>query len=173
MLRISVERGANTRQVLTKKGPVDCPFCEHGQVSPVSGGACEECSARVTLVAKVYDGRGEEPMGDKSRGNWNPNFGVSKIQGRGDVDPKFHSLLEALLAAVKAKYIPAVLVDGFVRALKESKQTGLLEALEAVEAYEARLKSGELGNLSATKAVVELRSLINNMALGAVGHSFF
>lgn len=99
--------------------------------------------------------------------------GESKIQGRDDVDPAFHSLLEAMIDAVEAKHLPPTVVDGFVRALAQSKQKGLLAALDAVENYQTRLKSGELGNLSASTVVVELRSLINNMALGAVGHSFF
>lgn len=184
MIRVDVNRGANLRQVLvneTKPGEIvdsmACPFCEHGEMPPMPAAKCFRCLAQVGKVVIV----GEDMTTSAPRGYHKPirkfgavvKAGESKIQGQGDVDPAFHSLLEAMVKAVEAKHLPPTVVDGFVRALSQAKQKGLLAALEAVESYETRLKNGELGNLSATKAVIELRSIINNMALGAVGHSFF
>ncbi len=185
MIRVDVSRGANMRQVLvheTEPGEIvdsmACPFCEHGEMPPVTEARCVRCSAQVGKVVVI----GEKEMTISApKGYHKPirkfgavvKTGESKIQGRGDVDPAFHSLMDAMIKAVEAKSLPPTVIDGFVRALAQSKQKGLLVALEAMESYETRLKNGELGNISAAKAVTELRSLINNLALGAVGHSFF
>lgn len=184
MIRVDVSRGANMRQVLvheTEPGEIidsmACPFCEHGEMPPVSESRCVRCSAQVGKVVVV----GEDMTAGPLKGYHKPirkfgavvKAGESKIQGRGDVDPAFHSLMEAMIKAVEGKYLPPTVVDGFVRALAQAKQKGLFAAQNVVEDYETRLKNGELGNISAAKAVVELRRLLNNMALGAVGHSFF
>ncbi|KKN66383.1 hypothetical protein LCGC14_0472040 [marine sediment metagenome] len=184
MIRVDVSRGANLRQVLvheTEPGEIvdsmACPFCEHGEMPPVTEARCVRCSAQVGKVVVV----GEDMTASAPRGYHKPirkfgavvKAGESKIQGRGDVDPAFHSLMEAMIKAVEAKHLPPTVVDGFVRALAQSKQKGLFAAQNAVEDYETRLKNGELGNIPATKVVTELRRLLNNMALGAVGHSFF
>ncbi len=99
--------------------------------------------------------------------------GESKVQGRGEVDENMHSLMTAAEKAVKAGHLPPTFVQGLVRSLAVAKQNGFKEVLDSVEGYEEMLRNGTLGTVSGIRAVKEIKDLVNNKFLGAVGGSFF
>ena len=99
--------------------------------------------------------------------------GPEKLQGRGEIDPEFHSLTEAIQDAIKAGHIPPALGEGIPRALQRATQKGMIEVLESIERYEKRLRSGELGTLSGIKVAVDIRKLVENKMLRVVGPTMF
>ena len=99
--------------------------------------------------------------------------GPEKLQGRGEVDPEFHSLTEAIQNAIKAGHIPPALGEGLPRALQRAEQKGMIEVLNSIEAYEKRLRSGELGTIPAIKVVADIRKMVGNKMLRVVGSSMF
>jgi len=99
--------------------------------------------------------------------------GPEKLQGRGKIDPEFHSLTEAIQNAIKAGHIPPALGEGIPRALQRATQKGMIDVLNSIEGYEKRLRSGELGTIPAMKVAVDIRKMVENKMLRVVSSSMF
>ena len=103
--------------------------------------------------------KGTRPAGIKPQA---VAFGKEKYQGRGELS----EVQSGFLRGLEAINAPAVLREGAVRALSDAKRRGMMDILEKVESFEQRHKENFYGTISATKAIKDIRTLIDNLIKG-------
>ena len=94
-----------------------------------------------------------------------PGLGEVKVKGMGDVDPDLKSFTDAVGKLIEEHKLDPRFGQGVTRALADARRNGIRKSLELAEGYQERLRSGELGNIPASKAVTDIVSLINNRML--------